>query len=130
MEDELAVTNSIRGLSPQIVAFHGPTGIGKATVFPLAVAHWTYRIAGIKPGLTVCAQPRRILARELCNRVRENRRMKQVDKAVGYRIAREAIKDDSTKILYCTEAVVALTMQSCLQVRALSQARGDHHSRN
>ena len=60
MEDELAITNSIRALSPQIVAVHGPTGTGKPTVFPLAVAHWTYKNAVIKPGLTVCAQPRRI----------------------------------------------------------------------
>ena len=56
----------------------------------------------------------RILAQELCNRVKENRRVKVTSKAVGYAIAREALKDASTKILYCTEAVVALMMQSYL----------------
>ena len=76
MEDALAVTNTIRALSLRIVAVHGPTGIGKSIVFPLAVAHWTFCAAGIKSGLIVCAQPRRILPRELCNRVRENRKMK------------------------------------------------------
>ena len=38
MKDELAVSNSIRVLSPRIVAVLGPTGTGKSTVFPLAVA--------------------------------------------------------------------------------------------
>ena len=51
------------------------TGTGKSTVFPLAVAYWTYVFAELKPGLTNCAQPRRILARELRTRVRENRKM-------------------------------------------------------
>ena len=37
------------------------------------------------------------------------------DKTVEYRIAREVSKDESTKVLHCTEAVVALIMQSRLQ---------------
>ena len=41
--------------------------------------------------------------------------MKKSDKVVGYRIAREALKDESTKILSCTEAVAALMLQSYLQ---------------
>ena len=112
MRDELAVTNSIRALSLQIIAVHGPTGTGKSTVFPLSVAHWTHTTAGVKSRLTACAQPGRILARELCNCVRENQRMKDTDKSVGYVIARESSKDNSSKILYCMEAVVALMMQS------------------
>ena len=64
MKDDKAVTNSICALSPRIVAVHGPTGTGKPTLFPLAVAHWTYVTAGVQLGLTACAQPRRLLARE------------------------------------------------------------------
>ena len=57
MKDELVVTNSIRALSPRIVAVHGPTGTGKSTVFPLAVAHWTYKRTSLKPGLTSVHSP-------------------------------------------------------------------------
>ena len=53
-------------------------------------------------------------ARELCNRVRKNRNMKGSDKSVGYVIAREPLRDEFPRIPYCTEAVVALTMQSHL----------------
>ena len=42
------------GLSPRIVAVHGPTGTGKSTAFPLAITHWTEHAEGLKPGLTVC----------------------------------------------------------------------------
>ena len=42
MKDTIVVTNSIRALSPRIVAAHGPTRTGKSTAFPLAVAHWTH----------------------------------------------------------------------------------------
>ena len=58
--------------------------------------------------------PRRILAQELCNRVRENRKFKGSDKSAGYVIAREFLKDESSKLLYCTEAVVALMLQTHL----------------
>ena len=40
MKDELIVRNSIKALSPRIVAVHGRTGTGKSTVFPLAITHW------------------------------------------------------------------------------------------
>ena len=125
MKDEIAVTNSIRELSPQIIAVHGPTGTGKSTVFPLAVAHWTCKTSGVKSGLTVCAQPRRILARELCNHARENQGMKGSDKSVGYVIARDPLKDESSKILYCTEAVVALMTQSHLSSTTSARIRED-----
>ena len=62
MADELIVKNTVKALSPRIVAVHGPTGTGKSTVFPLAIAHWAGQMEGLKPGLTLCAQPRRILA--------------------------------------------------------------------
>ena len=41
MKDEQIVKNTIKALSPRIVAVHGPTGTGKSTVFPLAIPHWT-----------------------------------------------------------------------------------------
>ena len=75
MADELIVKNTVKALSPRIVAAHGPTGTGKSTVFPLAIAHWADQTEGLKPGLTLCAQPRRILAQQLCERVRLNRKM-------------------------------------------------------
>ena len=75
MKGESAVTNGIRALPPRIVAAHGPTGTGKPTVFPVAVARCTYKMAKIKSSLTICAQPRRILARDLRNRIRENRQI-------------------------------------------------------
>ena len=59
---ELIVKNTVKALSPRIVAVHGPTGTGKSTVFPLAIAHWADQTEGLKSGLTLCAQPRRILA--------------------------------------------------------------------
>ena len=34
---------------------------------------------------------------------------------LGYRVAREVSKDETTKVLYCTEAAVALIMQSRIQ---------------
>ena len=95
-KDTTAVTNSIRALSPRIAAVHGPAGTGKSTVFRLAVAHWTCTAAGVKSGLTVCAQPRRILAQQLCERVKENRKMKSTDKSIGYVIARESLRDESS----------------------------------
>ena len=114
MKDEAIVKNTIQALSPRIVAVHGPTGTGKSTVFPLAITHWTEQVEGLTPGLTICAQPRRILAQQLCERVRSNREMRHNDKTVGYMIARESSRDTSTKLLYCTEAIVALKMQAYL----------------
>ena len=83
MKDAEIVKNTIRALSPRIVAVHGPTGTGKSTVFPLAIAHWTEKVEGLASGLTLCAQPRRILAQQLCERVRSNRKMHYKDKTVG-----------------------------------------------
>ena len=101
LEDEQIVKNTIKALSPRIVAVHGPTGTGKFTVFPLAITHWTDNAKGF---LTICAQPRRILAQQLCERVKSNRKMHYHDRTVGYVIARESSRDSSTKLLYCTEA--------------------------
>ena len=112
--DAVIVKNTIQALSPRIVAVHGPTGTGKSTVFPLAITHWAENAEGLKRGLTVCAQPRRILAQQLCDRVRANRKMWYNDRTVGYMIARESSRDTSTKLLYCTEAIVALMMQARL----------------
>ena len=73
LKDELIVKNTVKALSPRIVAVHGPTGTGKSTVFPLAITHWSDHAEGLKPGLNaLCAQPRRILAQQLCERVRSN----------------------------------------------------------
>ena len=114
MEDELIVKNTVEAFSPRIVAVHGPTGTGKSTVFPLAITHWAERTEGLKPGLTLCAQPRRILAQQLCERVRLNRKMDKYDKAAGYKIARDSSRNSATKLLYCTEAIVAMMMQQYL----------------
>ena len=65
MKDEAIVKNTIKALSPRIVAVHGPTGTGKSTVFPLAITHWSEQVEGLKQGLIICAQPRRILAQQL-----------------------------------------------------------------
>ena len=75
MKDAQIVKNTIKALSPRIVAVHGPTGTGKSTVFPLAITHWTMQAKELQTGLTLCAQPRRILAQQLCERVQENRKM-------------------------------------------------------
>ena len=107
MKDEAIVKNTIRALSPGIVAVHGPTGTGKSTLFPLAITHWSEQVEGLKQGLTICPQPRRILAQRLCERVRSNRKMHYHDRTVGYMIARESSRDSSTKLLYCTEASIA-----------------------
>ena len=40
--------------------------------------------------------------------------MRDTDKSVGYVIAKEYLRDDSSKLLYCMEAVVTLMMQSRL----------------
>ena len=106
--------NTVKALSPRIVAVHGPTGTGKSTVFPLAIAHWAEHAEGLKPGLTLCARPRRILAQQLCKRVRLNRKMHRHDKTVGYKIARDSSRNSTTKLLYCTEAIVAMMMQQYL----------------
>ena len=50
MKDEQIVKNTIKALSPRIVAVHGPTGTGKSTVFPLAIAHWTDNAKGLQSG--------------------------------------------------------------------------------
>ena len=102
---------------PRIIAVH-PTRTGKSTVFPLAITHWAEHAEGLKQGLTVCAQPRRILAQQLCERVRSNRKMRYNDRTVGYVIARESSRDTSTKLLYCTEAIAALMMQARLMSTA------------
>ena len=114
MKDEQIVKNTTKASSPRIVAVHGPVGTGKSTVFPLAITHWTQYTKGLQSGLTICAQPRRILVQQLCERVRSNRKMHYNDRTVGYMIARESSKDSSTKLLYCTEAIVALMMQTYL----------------
>ena len=44
MKDELIVKNTIKALSPRLVAVHGPTGTGKSTVFPLAITHWSEQV--------------------------------------------------------------------------------------
>ena len=99
MEDELIVKNTVKALSPRIVAVHGPTGTGKSTVFPLAITHWAEQTEGLKSGLTLCAQPRRILAQQLCERVRLNRKMDGRDKTVGYQIARDASRNSAHKTI-------------------------------
>ena len=114
MEDELIVKNTVKALSPRIVAVHGPTGTGKSTVFPLAITHWAEHAKGLRPGLTLCAQPRRILCQQLCERVRKNRKMEKYDKTVGYKIARDSSRNTATRLLYCTEAIVAMMMQQYL----------------
>ena len=114
MKDALIVKNTTQALLPRIVAVHGPTGTGKSTVSPLGITHWTEHVEGLMPGLTICAQPRRILAQQLCERVRSNRKMRYNDQTDGYMIARESSTDASTKLLYCTEAIVALMMQTYL----------------
>ena len=114
MEDELIVKNTVKALSPRIVAVHGPTGTGKSTVFPLAITHWAGQAEGLRLGLTLCAQPRRILCQELCERVRKNRKMEKYDKTVGYKIARDSSRNTATRLLYCTEAIVAMMMQQYL----------------
>ena len=63
-KDAVIVKHTIQALSPRIIAVHGPTGTGKSTVFPLAITHWTEHTKRLTPGLTVCAQPRRILAQQ------------------------------------------------------------------
>ena len=90
------------------------TGTGKSTVFPLAITQWTDQTKELQTGLTICAQPRRILAQKLCERVKENRKMHYRDRTVGYVIAKESSRDSSTKLLYCTEAIVAMMMQAYL----------------
>ena len=114
MEDALIVKNTVKALSPRIVAVHGPTGTGKSTVFPLAITQWADQTKGLRPGLTLCAQPRRILCQQLCERVRLNRKMDKYDKTVGYKIARDSSLNTGTKLLYCTEAIVAMMMQQYL----------------
>ena len=52
--------------------------------------------------------------KQLCERVRSNRKMHHQDRTVGYMIARESSKDSSTKLLHCAEAIVALKMQTYL----------------
>ena len=51
--------------------------------------------------------------------------MKSTDKSVGYVIARESLRDESSKILYCTEAAVALMMQPRLSSSKFAQREGD-----
>ena len=108
MKGAVIIKNTIQALSPRIVAMHGLTGTGKSTVFPLAITHWAENAEGLKRGLTVCAQPKRILAQQLCDRVRANRKMLYNDRTVGYMIARESSRDTSTKLFYCTEAIARL----------------------
>ena len=114
MKDERIVRNSIKALSPRIVAVHDPTGTGKSTVFPLAITHWADHAKGLQSGLTICAQPRRIPAQQFCERVKDNRKMHHKDRTVGYVIAKESSRDSSTKLLCCTEAIVAMMMQAYL----------------
>ena len=111
MEDELIVKNTVKALLPRIVAVHGPTGTGKSTVFPVAITRWAEQTEGLRPGLTLCAEPRRILCQQLCERVRQNRKMDKYDKTVGYKIARDSSRNTATRLLYCTEAIVAMMMQ-------------------
>ena len=66
MEDEMIVMNTVKALSPRIVAVHGPTGTGKSTVFPLAIAHWADRTEGLRPGLTLCAQGCDLMLQQAC----------------------------------------------------------------
>ena len=47
------------------------------------------------------------------------------DKTVGYMIARESSKDSSSKLLYCTEAIVALMMQARLMTTAPAQSQDE-----
>ena len=51
MKDGQIVRNSIKALSPRIVAVHGPIGAGKSTVFPLAVTHWTDHAKRVAVGI-------------------------------------------------------------------------------
>ena len=83
MKDAAIAKHTIQALSPRIIAVHGPTGTAKSTVFPLAITHWTEHAEGLRQGLTICAQPRRILAQQLCERVRSSRKMRCNDRPLG-----------------------------------------------
>ena len=67
----------------------------------------------------------RILAQQLCERVRKNRKLWYSDKTVGYMIARESSKDSSSKLLDCTEAIVALMMQTRLMTTSAAQCQDE-----
>ena len=45
-------------------------------------------------------------------RVREDRRMPEMSKLVGYQIARDQSRDETAKVLYCMEAVAGLLVWS------------------
>ena len=47
-------------------------------------------------------------------RVRSNRKMNKYDKTVGYKIARDSSRNTATKLLYCTEAIIAMMMPQYL----------------
>ena len=83
MEDDLIVKNTVKALSPRIVAVHGDWEVNG-----ISTCHYAMGRSGLRSGLTLCAQPRRILCQQLCERVRVNRRMDKYD-TVGYKIARE-----------------------------------------
>ena len=104
MKDELIVKNTIKALSPRIIAVHGPQGQESPP----------FNAKELQSGLTICAQPRRIFAQQLCERVKSNRKMHYHDRTVGYMIARESSRDSSTKLLYCIEAIVAMMLQAYL----------------
>ena len=62
------------------MAVHRPSGTGKSTVFPLALAHWDYTYStGNKPGLTVCSQPGRILAQSVCAKIEDDGLIPEAD---------------------------------------------------
>ena len=113
MRPQIPIQLSCKIMSRVVACAQGQASL---PFFPLAVAHWTHHIGKLNPGLTICAQPRRILARDLCNRVRLNHRMHENDRAIiGYRVAKDQSLDHTIEVLYCTDAVVVLLLQSHMQ---------------
>ena len=97
-------------LSPRVVAVRGSTG---TTVSHLPLS--TGSILWVALSQASCAQPMRIVARELCELVKGNRRIPPHEKLAGHQIAQDQSRDETTLVLYCAEAVVDLVTQSHVQ---------------
>ncbi len=110
-----ALSEGAGGDSSANVVIRAPTGAGKTTRVPPAVAGWLEEGAGDAhdaPRQVVMLEPRRIAARAAARRMAQEGAGWSLGREVGYQVRFDRKAGDDTRILVVTEGILVQRLQS------------------